>query len=161
VNPSFHRKSFWIRSAIAAASALAVALSITTACSSHHRRGPLVPPHFAPDHSPGLTRIISGKPRDLDPALARSASAAGLALLQRTNLPPQTPGLLFTLVGRIGEPATLRIDFPDTGPTDLLWFRTPKDMRLTLRIGRFGDLARERAFADQFERELSALAPEP
>lgn len=161
MNPSPPPKLFGLCAELALGITLGVALAIPAGCSSRPGRASADSARFGPVLSPGLTRIIYGKPRDLAPALSRSATAIGLALVERRELPAETPGVLFTLVGRVGEPASVRIDYPEKGAADLEWLRSPKDMRLTLRIGRFGEGARERALADQFERELDDLAPEP
>ncbi len=108
----------------------------------------------APSVVTGLS--VTAKPRDLDAAVARSLPDYGLAVLERTG--EFEEGFRnYDLLGIRGQTGVLRAEFEPTQGS-LEKKRTPQTIKLSARIGRFGEPPEEKSLLETMRTELRRLA---
>ncbi|MDX2115634.1 MAG: hypothetical protein SFZ24_08455 [Planctomycetota bacterium] len=150
------RKGFVREAAPALALALAAAASLALpACSAPEKRSPV----RAVAADQGATLTIQGKLRDVRPALLRALSLGELAILQESGS-EQEGTLIFDIIGARNESGVVTLRFTPLTPA-LEDRRSPRDLHVTARVGRFSDPAAEHKLAERFAAELAELSREP
>lgn len=107
----------------------------------------------------GTALSVTGKIRDIAPAVVRSLPLVDLAT-PSVQHEPEAGRIAYELVGLRGEPGTLVFEFEPTGGV-LSEQRVSRTIRVTCRIGRFGDPDRETILIEQAARELIDLDKTP
>jgi hypothetical protein len=100
-----------------------------------------------------------GKPRDVAAAVSRSLAPVELAVVEEKPL--DGGGREFLLVGSKGEEGVLRVAYTQGSAQELAWRREVIAMRLTARVGLFGNAARERDLVEKVSHELKTLGRQP
>lgn len=114
---------------------------------------------LAEDGVSAASTTLRGKLRDLDAAVNIALSTRDLAVLdvERTDGAGRRR---YSLVGIRGEVGWIDTSFEPPGPS-LAAGREEREMRLTARVGRFGDSPRERDVVQGVATHLRSLARQP